>query len=272
MTQQVFLKQLETQLRKRFPEARAEEILNDYKEYFEDGLAEGCREEELCEKFGNPKDIVSELCSEGMGSRKSLLNLGMKIISWSFLFLLLIILRVPGYWMWASYDIVRWQIGLIILLPVIQMFLQGKQKGAQNLPSLGKGRISVLAVCSMAGLVLLGIQVFTLIYVALHGEMWIPLLAEQISPFCVFIGEIGIVFALAAWGFSLYWDIRKLLWLMLFNAGIVSAMMGSLYLMMVLSDPKGIILGLIQMLYPFWISLILTMISFIYKKGGKRND
>ena len=60
MKQTEFLKQLEKNL-KNIPQSERKDILSDYQEHFEDGIASGRSESELAEALGNPKVLGKQL-------------------------------------------------------------------------------------------------------------------------------------------------------------------------------------------------------------------
>lgn len=69
MTRERFLGELGGRLRWRLSEQKAQEVLADYREYFEEGLAEGRSEQELFAEFGTPQDIASALAAQKADAR-----------------------------------------------------------------------------------------------------------------------------------------------------------------------------------------------------------
>ena len=60
-----YLRKLRRNLAFRKNRRETEEILAEYKSFFETGLKEGKSEEELCENFGTPKELALELAEKG---------------------------------------------------------------------------------------------------------------------------------------------------------------------------------------------------------------
>lgn len=64
MDRKAYLKGLEVALLESYPEKQARDILADYENFFDDGIAEGKSEETLCREFGPPEQAVRELKGE----------------------------------------------------------------------------------------------------------------------------------------------------------------------------------------------------------------
>lgn len=67
MDRERFLAQLERKLLWHFSGARTREVVADYRDYFEQGKADGRTEQELCEACGMPGEIVRSLLEEERG-------------------------------------------------------------------------------------------------------------------------------------------------------------------------------------------------------------
>lgn len=69
MNEERFLASLERKLLWHFSGARTREVVADYRDYFEQGKAEGRADRELCEACGTPGEIVRSLLEEEKGRR-----------------------------------------------------------------------------------------------------------------------------------------------------------------------------------------------------------
>lgn len=70
MGRETYLRQLETALRKKYPEQQVRDILSDYEDFFATGIAEGKSEAELCTEFGPPEQAALELAKESTGDTR----------------------------------------------------------------------------------------------------------------------------------------------------------------------------------------------------------
>ena len=70
MTKESFMKRLVFELKLHFNSEEIGEIINDYNEFFSLGLADGKNEQELCQYFGDPKDIVKNIKLESKKRKK----------------------------------------------------------------------------------------------------------------------------------------------------------------------------------------------------------
>ena len=132
MTQQMFLDELRARLRRRIPEERVQEILDDYREYFSDGLAEGRDENTLCRSFGTPAEIVSELQSEGRFGSYGHQHLFDLIVWGSFLLLAYLTLFPIS---WSILEAPRFLHYGLLFVPLIQITLLGTGHARSSLLS-----------------------------------------------------------------------------------------------------------------------------------------
>ena len=61
-----YLQNLERTLKANFSQQQANDILADYTEFFDTGIAEGKSESELCAEFGNPEKVAKELLGDSI--------------------------------------------------------------------------------------------------------------------------------------------------------------------------------------------------------------
>jgi len=61
MDREQYIKNLQDVLKERFSQQQANDILADYSEFFDAGIAEGKSESELCTEFGSPERVALEL-------------------------------------------------------------------------------------------------------------------------------------------------------------------------------------------------------------------
>ncbi len=64
MTRRTYLDELMKELSKKMEITEASNIIADYEEFFQSGLAEGKSEEDLCVEFGNPTVLAREIISD----------------------------------------------------------------------------------------------------------------------------------------------------------------------------------------------------------------
>lgn len=58
---------------KAYDKEYVDEIIRDYEEHFQDALAQGKREEEICDSLGSPEDVIQEI-QELLGERQNVSN------------------------------------------------------------------------------------------------------------------------------------------------------------------------------------------------------
>jgi hypothetical protein len=70
MDREQYIKNLKDALKESFAQQQANDILADYSEFFDAGIAEGKSESELCAEFGSPEKVAMELMNETIGAKK----------------------------------------------------------------------------------------------------------------------------------------------------------------------------------------------------------
>ena len=88
MNSETYLKKLRSVLLENSSEQQTNEILSDYRDFFQTGLTEGKTEAQLCAEFGPPEQAAQELLgsaedgSEKSGTRKQrLLCVGLSVLA-----------------------------------------------------------------------------------------------------------------------------------------------------------------------------------------------
>lgn len=130
MTQEEYLKKLKRALRFRYNRDEADEIMEEYRSFFDDGLREGRTEDALCESFGSPNEVVRALREEYKPPHVSVFLRNRLIACGGFLLLffiwswLSVTVRLPnGYWE-SSIELVMVLISMVLLWFVLGGGLQ----------------------------------------------------------------------------------------------------------------------------------------------------
>ncbi len=266
MTQQAFLRELQARLRRRVPEEQAEEIVNDYREYFSDGLAEGRDENTLCEAFGTPAEIVLALRSEGrLGGyeRQHLFHL----IVWGSFLLLAYLVSFPISW--SIPETPRLLHYGILFVPLVQMLLLEAGKPTSD-SRLGKKRSAVVAGCTIIPVLILAGLLHVLLRIAGGESGWLPFGPASLGPAMHRLLQLGMLIVLTAWGLSLAWGGRRILWLTLLHAGIFSVMQEIGEMLRWIAEPEAVVGMILESCIPLLVSVALSATLGLLFSTGKR--
>lgn len=126
MNREMFLSRLFNKLKWEMSLDEASDVIGDYSEYFDVGLAQGKSEQELCEEFGTPKQIAASIFDERKANWHPRLGRVRRII------IGLVLIFYPALIFWADfyellYPILSrfWYI-VIVAAPVLILFATGQ--------------------------------------------------------------------------------------------------------------------------------------------------
>ncbi len=266
MTQQMFLDELRARLRRRIPEERVQEILNDYREYFSDGLAEGRDENTLCRAFGTPAEIVSELQSEGRFGSYGHQHLFDLIVWGSFLLLAYLTLFPIS---WSILEAPRFLHYGLLFVPLIQITLLGTGHARSSLLS-EKRRLAVMAGCTIVPVLILAGLIHVLLRVAGGESGWLPFGPASLGPAIHRLLGLGMLIVLAAWWLSISWGGRRAFWIILLYAGLFSTMQEIGEMLHWLDEPEAIAGMILESCIPLLVSAALSAtLGLLFSTAGK---
>jgi len=128
MDREQYMKNLQDVLKERFSQRQANDILGDYSEFFDAGIAEGKSESELCTEFGSPERVAQELVSSNSEEQKTQIN-------WPWLKIALVFGITISFFLLTLYN---WNIAsyghyFTLLLPLaLQAIIWSKPKKASS--------------------------------------------------------------------------------------------------------------------------------------------
>lgn len=134
MTQQEYLKKLKRALYFRYTNNDIDEIIAEYRSFFETGLSEGRREQEICESFGAPHKVALTIIGDDAKHPKILSILFKRLIVCGFLIWLYI---------WR-YDLQLFNRASLIIIglsmSILWFFLGGNLRSSAQYPYNDKAR------------------------------------------------------------------------------------------------------------------------------------
>ena len=269
-----FLKKLKIALKNKLTKAEISEIILDYTEYFDVGIADGKTEEELIMQFGDPKIIAMELLSDKKSTARKFNLFSVNNIFRLFAFILFVyliynIIKFNGNNIDGNFDFL-----VVLVLPILLILSDFKSLINVRIKSFAIKHSTHALIALLILLVAIGALMILFIYFSINWQYFldnnkfstfnfvIPNSYNAIMILFVFT-IILIVFA------SLKWS--NLIGLLFYPFGAVVTTFEIRKYLSYMSGDYQISYDAIKFsCYAFALGIILTIVSIVFLKLYKR--
>lgn len=264
MNKQEFMKRLKKALRWTFDSNEIEDILSDYKGFFEDGIKNGRSEQTVCKELGNPNGIAFDLATELCKTKR--FSLSAKVMRRMVLVIVLLSISIVFYYLVNNNSVnIFWHsiISMVLFIIVLWFTLGGTIHGLPPVSPL-KGRLHKGIVIINHILLLCVVTIFHIFLSLLIKEMFednvfINIDIQFIKNMWVLFMVIAFILAiLSLYGF--YRFTPQYFTIICHSIGVVAYLCSAYYIAKTLDSPEKIQSDVSSLLYVYAASVIITIL------------